>query len=190
MTARTHDIVAFASLITVATLNPPETLNIITLGAVLIGNIVGALLPDLDQASSRLWDLTPISGLTGQFGRRLFIGHRTISHSLIGLTLTYLILKFLLPIIFNPVYVDYNLVLTSIMIGYSSHLASDLITKEGLPLLFPLRYKFGFPPFRYLRISTGSFMEKFVIFPTVLIYIFWFIGSHQVKVLKILRLIK
>lgn len=189
MTARTHDVVALASLITFATLNPPESINIVTLGAVLVGNVVGSLLPDLDQAANRLWDITPVGNLTGQILRKLFVGHRALSHSLIGAYLSYIILSLVLPLIFNPTYIDHKLVLGAVMIGYISHLVADLITKDGLPLLFPIKYKFAFPPVKKFRIKTGSFVEKFIVFPGMLVYIFWFIGSYQPEVKNLLKLV-
>jgi len=57
MTGRTHDAIAFASLVTVAVLNPPVSLNVATATAAIVGNIIGATLPDIDQSTNRLWDL-------------------------------------------------------------------------------------------------------------------------------------
>jgi len=65
MTARTHDVFAFASLITVAAIYPPNSLNLATLFTSLIGNVVGALIPDMDQATNRLWDLLPGGNFVG-----------------------------------------------------------------------------------------------------------------------------
>lgn len=59
MTSKTHDVFAFASLLTVAAYSPPPALNLTTAGVAVVGNIVGSLIPDLDQASNRLWDLLP-----------------------------------------------------------------------------------------------------------------------------------
>jgi membrane-bound metal-dependent hydrolase YbcI (DUF457 family) len=51
------------------------------------------------------------------------------------------------------------------MIGVFSHLVMDSFTKEGVPWLLPIPIKFGFPPLKAFRITTGKKMEGFVIFP-------------------------
>lgn len=58
-----------------------------------------------------------------------------------------------------------DLVWWGFVLGYLSHLFSDSLTREGVPWLFPIPIKFGFPPFEFLRISTGKFMEKLIIYP-------------------------
>jgi inner membrane protein len=190
MTARTHDMISFASLVTVASFYPPQSLNIPTFFAALVGNVVGSLVPDMDQASNRLWDLLPAGNLVGRVFRNLFLAHRTLSHSLLGLYIFYQILAFLLPKIFNLNYINPNIVLVSMMVGYVSHLVADSLTKEGLPLFFPLKIHIGFPPIPALRIKTGGWIEKFVVFPGTLIYLFWFIGQNQERLLGIVRLLK
>jgi len=59
MTAKTHDIFALASLVTVAAYYPPESLTVATVFVALVANNLGALIPDMDSASNRLWDLLP-----------------------------------------------------------------------------------------------------------------------------------
>ena len=89
MTARTHDAFAFAGLITVATHFPPTSLNLTTLFAAVVGNIVGSLIPDMDQASNRLWDLLPAGDHLAKIFRRLFLKHRTLTHSFLGVFLIF-----------------------------------------------------------------------------------------------------
>jgi inner membrane protein len=187
MTARTHDVVAFASLLTVAALYPPQNLNLPTTAAAIVANIVGSLLPDIDQAGNRLWDLLPAGNFLGRVFRRLFISHRTLSHSILGIILFYYLLTILLPMFLNPSYINPNLVLAAIMIGYLSHIATDSLTKEGVPLLFPLKFEFGFPPLSFLRIKTGGFIENFIFLPAVAVYIFWFIGKYQLQLISLLQ---
>jgi len=187
MTSRTHDIFAFASLIVAAVYLPPEKINPITGIIGSIGSIVGALLPDIDQASNRLWDLVPGGDFIGSFLRKIFIAHRTLSHSLLGISLVYGILGFILPRLLNAGEIDISIVKSAIMIGYLSHLVLDSFTQEGLPLLFPLKLKFGFPPFAKLRVKTGSWVEKFVVFPAILVFIVWFVGNNQSRIADILK---
>lgn len=190
MTARTHDLIAFGSLLTVTVLYPPASLNVSTLIVCLVGNTVGALIPDMDQATNKLWDLLPGGNFTGSLFRKIMLSHRTISHSILGVFIAYKLLWFLLPMILNPNHIHINLVVLSVMIGIISHVAADSLTKEGVPLFFPLTLKIGFPPFAFLRITTGKFVEKFVFFPAVLVYIFWLTASKKDIFVSILRLIK
>lgn len=190
MTARTHDVFAFASLVTVATYFPPATLNTYTLFACLVGNIVGGLIPDMDEGGNRLWDLVPYGNSVAKYFRLIFYKHRTITHSLLGLFLIYKGLDWILPKLFNANFVDPHILLLSIMIGYMSHLVADGLTEEGLPLLFPLKIKFGFPPIAKWRITTGSWFEKVVVFPGLGIYLFWFIHSHSENLFKIFQLVR
>ena len=189
MTARTHDAFAFASLITVAVLRPPESLTVLTLFASVIGNIVGALIPDMDQATNRLWDLLPAGNTFGKVFRRAFFKHRTLSHSIVGAVLIFKFFEWVLPRLFNSEFVDPTIVLWGIMIGYGSHLLADSLTKEGLPLFFPFNLSIGFPPIEALRVTTGKWVENFMIFPAVGIYTVWFVADHQSELAGILGLI-
>lgn len=190
MTARTHDIVAFASLATVAVIIPPQSLNIFTFFVAIVGNIVGALVPDLDQATNNLWDLLPVGNFLGNILRHLMLQHRTISHSLLGGFIFFKILQFILPKIFNPSYVDLHLAMAAIMVGFVSHLVADMVTKEGIPLFFPIPLKVGIPPIEFLRITTGKFVEKFIVFPGVLAYLGWLVISKKDAFLYLLKLIR
>lgn len=188
MTARTHDAFAFASLVTAATFYPPESLTILTLFAAVVGNIIGALIPDMDQASNRLWDLLPWGDSLGKVFRRLFFRHRTLSHSIVGMVIIYKILEFVLPKLLNPVHVDAHIVFVSMMIGYASHLLADSLTKDGLPLFFPLPFGIGIPPFRFMRITTGKWVENFIVLPGVGLYLLWFIRTYSYEITQILHM--
>jgi inner membrane protein len=179
MTARTHDAFAFASLITVAAYYPPEILTLPTVFTCIVANIVGGLLPDMDQAGNRLWDLLPAGNIVGKIFRRIFISHRSISHSVLGGYILYRILLIILPILLNDNYIQTYLVLWSIMIGFASHLLADAITKEGIPLFFPFSFKLGIPPLVFLRVKTGSWVENLIVLPGVSFYIFWLISYNQ-----------
>ena len=187
MTARTHDAFAFASLLTVATLYPPGAINITTLMAGLVGNVVGGLLPDIDQGSNKLWDILPAGNVLGKILRRFLWEHRTISHSLVGGYLFYKALEWLLPRILNPAYINVHVVLISVMIGYVSHLLADSLTKEGIPLFFPLKFQIGFPPIPALRIKTGGKIEKYIVLPGIAVYLFWFITGHSPEFLNLIK---
>ena len=183
-------MIAFASLLTVATYYTPENLNLGTAIAVLIGCTIGSLIPDMDQATNRLWDFLPAGNFFGKILRNLMMQHRTISHSALGVYLLYMILTWLLPRIFNPNFIATNLVGASILIGVVSHIAADALTKEGVPILFPFPFKIGFPPFKFLRITTGKFIEKIIIFPGVILYIIWLVSTHKEELFTLVKHIK
>jgi len=189
MTSRTHDAFAFASLVTVAAFFPPESLKLTTLIVSVIGADVGALLPDLDQAGNRLWDILPSGDNIGRIFRRIFYKHRTITHSIIGVFGIYKLLEWLLPKILNSSFIDPGIVLASIMIGYISHLVSDSFTEDGLPLLFPIDITIGIPPIKKLRIKTGKWFENFVFYPAIWVYLVWFIHTNQEKLLTVINLV-
>jgi inner membrane protein len=190
MTGRTHDLISFASLLTVAAIYPPASLNLTTTFGCLVGSVVGALVPDMDQATNRLWDMLPVGNVVGRVFRHLMLGHRTLSHSLLGLYIFYKLLEVLVPRFFNPDFVNANLIIVSLMIGMVSHLFSDSLTKEGVPLFFPFKIKIGFPPIKSLRITTGKFAETVIVFPATLIYIFYLLYQKHDTFLYLVRLIR
>lgn len=189
MTARTHDAFAFASLVVVSSYIQPESINLMTLFSAVVANNIGALIPDMDSAGNRLWDLLPAGDQVGKIFRRLFYKHRTLSHSIIGTFAVYKILEFILPKLLNPGFVNSQVILFSVMIGYVSHLLSDSLTKEGLPLLFPFKFSFGIPPLSSLRMKTGEKFEKLIVYPGVWAFLFVFIYAHQNQLRNLIQLV-
>jgi inner membrane protein len=190
MLSRTHDLIGFASLVTVGAFFAPDNMNGYTVAACVVGNVVGSLIPDMDSAGNRLWDLLPAGNFVGKVFRRVFYRHRTLSHSILGGFLVYKGLMWLLPKLFNPAYVDYNLVFISIAIGFVAHLIADMLTKDGIPLLFPFKWYFGIPPLSFLRIRTGGWIENFIVFPGVVVYIIYFVVRFRVELLHTLQFVK
>lgn len=186
MTGKTHDMIGFAALATIALIYSPTTLNGYTAFACIVGNVVGSMIPDIDDAGNRLWDLLPAGNYIGKIARKLFYRHRTISHSLLGGWLLYKALEVILPKIFNPSYIDYQLVFVSIFIGFVAHLLADMMTKDGIPLLFPFKWYFGIPPLSFLRMRTGGLFETYVVFPGTFIYIAFLGYLFQKELLQLL----
>src|SRR5690606_5860825 len=99
-----------------------------------------------------------------------FIGkHRMFSHSLLGMAIFGLLLHYLLIWVNTFVLVDMHIVWWAVMIGFGSHLIADALTKQGIPLFFPLPWEFGIPPIELLRMKTGGFTEKYIVFPGLII---------------------
>ncbi len=103
-----------------------------------------SILPDIDMVKSKAGKhLQPFSTVISFIFR-----HRGFLHSFVFAALVYLGMRYLV----SPQ------IAAAAAVGYSSHLALDALTKEGIKPLFPLskmRIK-GF-------IRTGSFLEKIAI---------------------------
>jgi hypothetical protein len=73
MTARTHNAIAFASLVTAATYFPPHPLNLLTLIVGVVGVDIGALIPDMDTSGNYLWGLLPQGHKLADFLKNVFL---------------------------------------------------------------------------------------------------------------------
>jgi membrane-bound metal-dependent hydrolase YbcI (DUF457 family) len=105
---------------------------------------VGSLLPDIDTQHSGLGKFCkPISGFIERK-----VGHRTLTHSLLGLALLALGASWLL-LIHPPVY-------TWLLVGYATHLLLDTANVTGVPLFWPHRLQFWMVANRSWRVPYGS----------------------------------
>ena len=170
MTGRTHDLAAFTALSIVVVLNPPVGLSLSTLLLAIFMNQIGGMVPDIDQPTAPFWRSLPIGSVFGKVFSRLSGGHRFITHSLLGLALFGFGMRSLLAAI-QPLLgtIDVGFVWWAFMIGMASHLIMDAFTKEGVPFLLPIPVKFGFPPIKSLRLTTGKKLEQLLIFPALYI---------------------
>ncbi len=176
MTGRTHDLAAFTALNLVFATQPMPHMTIAT--AVVAGSmgLIGGLLPDIDEPAADIWDRIPAGSIIGRIIKPLLGSHRMISHSLLGVVITGWLLNLTLNKISSVLIVDMHVVWWATMIGYLSHLITDSFTTEGVPWLLPLPIRFGFPPFKSLRLKTGGLIEKALIFPGLLVingYLFY-----------------
>lgn len=178
MTARTHDLAAITALGIVAVLNPPASITLGTAILAVVANQIGGIFPDIDQPTAPFWRNLPIGGFIGRMIDKMLGGHRFLTHSLIGLALTGLLLDIFLHFIHPLVRsVSIDVVWWSFMIGMLSHLIMDTFTKEGVPWLLPIPFKFGFPPIKKLRLTTGKYGEK-IVFVGLLVFDAWFLSVH------------
>lgn len=169
MTGRTHDLAAFTALSLVIATQPVHS---VTLGTALVAfsaNMIGGLAPDIDQSTAGFWKKLRAGTLISRLISPLFGGHRYISHSILGIVLFGFLAYWILNLARSFLLVDMTLVWWSFMIGYVSHLVMDSTTKEGVPWLFPIPWRLGFPPLSSLRLKTGGMIEKSLIFPGLLI---------------------
>jgi inner membrane protein len=171
MTGRTHDLAAISALAITAVTYGVSHVTLATALVAVFANLAGGIAPDIDQPTAPFWRNLPVGGVLGRMFDKMLGGHRFLTHSLIGVGLfgvaAYALLKFLGPIIPS---VDPVIVWWAFMIGVLSHLVMDSFTEEGVPWLLPIPVKFGFPPFKSLRISTGKLVETLVVFPALLVF--------------------
>ncbi len=170
MTSRTHDLAAFTAINTVVVTQTLPTMTIGTALSAVFSCFIGGLAPDLDKPTSEFWQKFPIGHILGRLFHKFAGKHRHLSHSLLGFILIGVLTRYLFNLIGRTILVDMQIVWIAFMIGYFSHLLADSLTKDGIPLLFPLPINFGFPPFKFLRIKTGGKIEKYLIFPGLLLF--------------------
>jgi inner membrane protein len=124
MIGKTHLIIGTAvGLALVANSHPPAPALVVTAAA------IGALLPDLDSHGSL------IARKTGPFGwlYPYFVSHRGITHSAVALVMVLLGVALL-----HRDYSGSEMAGFALWCGYLSHLAADMVTKAGIPLLWRL----------------------------------------------------
>ena len=159
--------------------------------------IFGAYLPDLDKPTSTIGRrvfpialgivlfMIIVSTLYVQFFRGMlvehtqviiaisipvllvFCTHRTWTHSLLFLGILVLYFQLLGQWIVIPTHVQLGIV-----VGVTSHLFGDYLTKQGIPLFYPFtrkRYRF------ILTFRTGSLIEKVLIIALLIFNVYWLV---------------
>lgn len=169
MTGRTHDLAAFTMLTATVAYFPLTEMTLATGIVAFSANMLGGLAPDIDQTTSSVWGKFRFGRLLSGVVSPLFGKHRFVSHSILGVVVFGIGTRFLLNIIGEVVLVDMQIVWFAFMLGFISHLLTDMLTRDGIPLLFPIPIRFGFPPIKKLRIKTKGFVEKSIIFPGLIL---------------------
>lgn len=140
-----------------------------TVVAVLVASHFGALIPDMDSTAADIWDSIPLGSAVGSIASKAAFGHRNLTHSLLGVAAFGGLSWWLIQKI--PPYwgIETPWVWIAFLIGYVLHLAADALTEEGIPLLWPAKGMYGFPPkpFQDIRIVTGQWFENLIIFPMI-----------------------
>jgi inner membrane protein len=136
----------------------------------------GALLPDIDNSQSILGR---------RFGRiskeiQHIAGHRTIFHSLLGLAIGSLlaigleqVVSYLLTLrgvtLSTGFVSSSHLVFIGVLFGSIMHILADALTIGGVPLLWPNRTRFGFPPKSQWRFRTGTWPETAIVWSSIIL---------------------
>ena len=188
MTARTHDVAALTGLMLWVLVVPPGKMTVATALTAVLANQLGGIAPDIDQPTAPLWRNIPVGRYFGKIFGALVGGHRFFCHSILGVAafgvLSLLLLQFLQPIMPN---VDIHFVWGAFLTGVVSHLIMDSFTKEGVPWLLPIPFKFGFPPLRRMRVTTGKGMENFVVLPLLIALTTWLCASNYTALAEIIQ---
>lgn len=187
MTGRTHDLAAITILVAYIAYQPLIKMSLATGVTAVAANQIGAFLPDIDQPTASLWRKIPAGSILGRIVSPLLGSHRMLSHSIAGMALTYWGLGYLLDYMHSFLLVDMNVVRWAFMLGFFSHLVMDTITKVGVPWLFPIPVRFGFPPEKMFRVSTGTFMETIVVFTLLLCLNGYLIYVNYSKMIDFVR---
>ena len=140
MTSRTHDLTTLTALNLVLVTQPLPQLSLATAVVSRSACFLGGLLPDIDEPTSEFWQRVPAGRFFGELLRGFIGSHRQITHSLLGLTIAGFITRYILYLFSESFLIDMDLVWNSFMIGYIPHLIVDSLTKEGIPLFFPILF--------------------------------------------------
>ena len=97
MTGKTHQVAGICAGLGFLLIYAEPSYQPATLAAVLVGSSFAALLPDIDQPASVLWDKIPFVGhVAGEVAEKATFGHRNLTHSLLGFAIIGGILYWLL----------------------------------------------------------------------------------------------
>lgn len=146
---------------------------------ILLGGI-GGLLPDIDHPNSKISRQFPLIRLL-----TFWIPHRTLTHSI------WAALLMLLPaLLIHPV-------LICLWAGFILHIAADMATENGVPLLYPMTHLRCYVLPRPMRILTGGTIEMIFRMGVLLIFgllaletsPFWLSAIKDPRLLELLNLL-
>lgn len=146
MMSNTHISIGVFSIITVLPTVKAGELTPISWGAMLVACVIGSMLPDIDH---------PGSAISRRLHHIPFIKHRGITHSLIGIFLMFNVATVLT--IAGLMLGLGDGIGTALMLGYILHILADMLTPQGVLLLYPLPYRLGVN-----LITTGGNRETFL----------------------------
>ncbi|MCU5774913.1 metal-dependent hydrolase [Erwiniaceae bacterium BAC15a-03b] len=149
MTAEGHIIFAIASAIFAKRAELTPELASGDWWHIVPAALLTCLLPDIDHPKSLLgqrlkWISQPVA--------RIF-GHRGFTHSLLAVLGGLALFQMNVPAD-GPLPAD---VLQGMVLGYLSHIAADMLTPAGVPLLWPCRWRFRLP---ILNSQKGNQLER------------------------------
>ena len=136
MTGKTHQIIGQTVGLTTYFALSSSGYDPATFAFTVVVSSVAALLPDIDQSSSSLWRSIPLGRAAGAVVDP-FIKHRNLSHSIIGIAIVGAVVYWLTSLMPSYWGVNGHVILWVTLSSYISHLVADMVTVEGIPLVFP-----------------------------------------------------
>jgi len=187
MIGRTHQLFGFTVVYSTALIMPYVDINTQTLIASIICVSLGSLAPDLDSQDNVIYSLVPAGRkIISEVFERAFGKHRSISHSVLGVFIIGIGTKWLITNIPTENGFDALALWYAFMISFVTHLFGDFLTRDGIPLLWPWKYRFGFPPFRFMRFKTGGWVEDYLVNSILVLIIFAVTFLYFERVLALL----
>lgn len=126
--------------------------------ATYLAAVVASLAPDIDHASSsitnKVWGRGLVNKIFGTAFRALLGGHRALTHSIfaIGTLAAVWLMQVFLSMPFHGL-------MAAVLAAYTSHVVADMLTKDGVKLMYPVSDEdFGIGP-KAMRFKTGSVFE-------------------------------
>lgn len=179
MSGTTHQIIALVGAFWLLTLYPIQLGPLLGFFAV-VAIMVGALTPDLDQPTANLWRRLLGGRAIGNIFQRFSGGHRHLTHSILGIILIAIILRWGINTLISPTFQAQFIVLWyAYLIGYISHPLADTLTDRGVPWFWPFHLNLKFPPGpEELRVTTGSFVEIFIVRGALIVITLLLLSSH------------
>lgn len=137
MTSKGHVIFSLSVVIFLKKINLLLALSYSNWGHIIVGSIVACLLPDIDHPKSWLgqklkWFSIPISKL---------FGHRGFTHSVLAIIIFSIFLHLCFSF-YNLLPID---IVQIMIISYISHIMADMLTPFGVPLFWPILFRFRIP---------------------------------------------
>lgn len=114
----------------------------------IIGNMIGAIFPDIDHKQSNFGKFFYIISIP----INKLLGHRGCTHSL-----TLWIFLLILSIKIHKSFNIPNEIIHGFLLGYFSHLIADMLTKQGIPLFWPYKIYFSLS---ILKNNKNDLLEK------------------------------
>jgi len=142
MTGASHRIVGMAAGFSLAAFTSTEIWQYPLF--IMLGGL-GALLPDVDHRKSHAGQIIPLISIPLSW----FFEHRGITHSATFVVFCVFLMQTYYP---NQAWIY------AILIGYVSHIFSDMLTAKGVRLFWPLKSRIGIP-----LITTGNTGESFIV---------------------------
>lgn len=158
MKGHSHIIIGAAAAIAAYGVGFIQPVGWASIAACVGANVLGSLLPDIDSDEGTLRQMTGTARSNGCFGLLASLGISAITGGHRALTHTLLVTGTIAGVAWW-IHAPW---LMAFAIGYVAHIVADMLTRAGVPLLWPISDRRIHLLPGFLRISTGSFVEYLV----------------------------